>query len=378
MNNLKLEYPSKVEFGTGSIGNLPAYLLADGRKRVLLLCDIAVAHHFPSKNVLAKLTGIDVKILPGPCHEPTYSDLDVVLATCNDFTPDCIVGVGGGTVMDLAKIAAVLTDKNTRVEDILGSGKVEQRSIGLYLVPTTSGTGSEATIRAIISDPHTGDKKAVESSALMADAVFLDPQLTFTVPSDVTASTGMDALVHCIEAFINRHSHPLIDMYALKGVDLISHNLAAAVATGRQLGPREALMLGSFYGGLCLGPVNTAAIHALAYPLGGKFHVPHGAANALLLPYVMDFNMPACEEKMAKLAKILRESPSCNDTGTVAEYIQNLCNTCGIRTRMSDFGIAQTDIPQLAESAMRITRLLKNNPRTVTYDDALNIYEAAL
>ncbi|MBR4369369.1 MAG: iron-containing alcohol dehydrogenase, partial [Prevotella sp.] len=206
-----------------------------------------------------------------------------------------------------------------------------------------------------------------------------DPKLTLTVPAKVTADTGMDALTHCIEAYTNKFAHPMVDMYALKGIELLAKNLLRAVKDGSDLEAREACALGSLYGGLCLGPVNTAAVHALSYPLGGEYHIPHGLSNAILLPSVMKFNRPANLKKYAEVAVAMGAPVGKNDDETAqngVDFIYQLSEAVGIPSKLTDIGIPQEAVPHLAKAAMEVQRLLKNNPREVTEQDAIDIYNS--
>lgn len=213
----------------------------------------------------------------------------------------------------------------------------------------------------------------------MADAAYIDPKLTWTVPGKITAETGMDALTHCIEAYTNKFAHPVIDVYALQGIRLIAANLLRAVKEGTDVEAREALSLGSMYGGLCLGPVNTAAVHALSYPIGGEYHISHGLSNAILLPSVMRFNMSANVRKYAEVALACGVEPGANDEETAEkgiEFITELSKDCGIPTTLTEIGIPETAVGHMAKAAMNVQRLLKNNPRPVTEADAKAIYES--
>jgi alcohol dehydrogenase class IV len=223
-------------------------------------------------------------------------------------------------------------------------------------------------------------KQGVISPHLVPDASWVDPDLTCTVPTAITASTGLDALTHCIEAFANLHAHPMVDVYALEGIRLITGNLLAAVADGANRPARSRLALGSLYGGLCLGPVNTAAVHALAYPLGSRFHVAHGVSNAVLLPHVLRFNLPAAPERYASIARALGVEVSGSAIAAGEQgilRIEQLIAACPIPRRLSELGIPWTALPGLADAAMTVTRLLKNNPRPLTAPETLEVYHAA-
>jgi alcohol dehydrogenase class IV len=230
---------------------------------------------------------------------------------------------------------------------------------------------------AILLDETTNEKKGIISPDLVPDAVYIDPVLTLSLPAKLTAETGIDALCHCIEAYTNKFAHPTVDLYALEGIKLIGANLLKACQNPKDLDARAALSLGSMYGGLCLGPVNTAAVHALSYGLGGKYHISHGLANAILLPYVMLFNLPACVDKTAEIALALG-IPKGPDAETTAlqgiAKIRELCIACGIPQHLSALGIQSVDLPELAAIALNVKRLLNNNPREVGMDDAMSIF----
>ena len=215
---------------------------------------------------------------------------------------------------------------------------------------------------------------------LIPDAAYVDPELTYTLPPAVTAATGVDALTHCIEAYANRFAHPTVDLYALQGIKLIAANLVQAVEMSDDADARAAMALGSLYGGLCLGPVNTGAVHALAYPLGGEFHVAHGVSNSVLLPHVLAFNLPAAPERYADIALALGVTAGDTPEDTALkglDRLRELSKECGIPAGLTDLDIPEEAIPRMAESAMKVTRLLKNNVRELTAADAEAIYQSA-
>jgi alcohol dehydrogenase class IV len=223
-------------------------------------------------------------------------------------------------------------------------------------------------------------KKGVVSPFLVPDAAYIDPTLTVSMPPGVTASTGIDALTHCIEAYTNKFAHPAVDVYALEGIRRIAKSLPTAVRHGGDLDARESMCMGSLYGGLCLGPVNTAAVHALAYPLGGEFHIAHGLSNAVLLPFVMDFNLPACPERTAQVALALgveAESDVMETARAGVDAVRRLSRECGTDLPLAKLGIPESAIPQLAQAALKVTRLTRNNPRELTLEAAEQIYREA-
>jgi alcohol dehydrogenase class IV len=290
---------------------------------------------------------------------------------------DCVVGIGGGSVLDLAKLIAAFANSVQRVEDAFGIGLLKDRSCHLVCVPTTSGTGSEVSPNAILLDEDEQLKKGVVSKFLVPDAAFIDPQLTVALPATITAYTGLDALTHCIEAYTNKFAHPVIDVYALEGIRLCAKYLLRAINDGTDLEAREGMSMASMFGGFCLGPVNTAAVHALAYPLGGEFHVPHGLSNAILLPEVFRFNISASPERHAEVARALGVVES-NDAILMAalgsDKLAALIQGSGIMENPSISQIDLLAIDRMVLSATKVTRLLKNNPRSLSAEDIAGIY----
>jgi alcohol dehydrogenase class IV len=357
---LVLHQPSKVSICAGCLADCAADLA--GRRAFV------VTGRFGA--TLAKPLG-DVTIYDRINAEPTVEMFRECLAAARDARPDVVVGLGGGSPLDVAKLIAALLPGEQQIGEVFGIGKLGPRRVGLVCVPTTAGTGSEVSPNAILLD---GDfKKGVISPYLVPDAAYIDPALTLSVPPDVTAATGMDALTHCIEAYANRFAHPVVDVYALEGIRRITRSLAAAVADGQDLAARTDVAYGSYYGGLCLGPVNTGAVHALAYPLGGEFHIAHGVSNALLLTYVLEFNLPAATERYNAIATAMGESSA----AAGLERLRALSRQISLPMRLRDVGIPQDAIPRLAKSAMTVTRLLERNVRTVTEPDAIEIYHKA-
>ena len=364
--------PEIIEFGVGIAGKLGAWAKAQGFSRALVISDAFNA----SRVDILELPG-DVTVFSQVKPEPDTDNLDLVLVAANAAQADLIVGFGGGSAMDLAKLASVLSGSTQTLRDVVGAGKVAaRRRAALAQVPTTSGTGSEAGIRALVTDPATQAKLAVESIHMLADIAVIDPGLTFTVPAATTAATGVDAMAHCVEAFTNRKAHPMIDLYAIEGVRLVGRYLARAVADGSDAEARAGLSLASLYGGFCLGPVNTAGGHALAYPLGTRWHVAHGAANALIFPHVLAFNTPSVSQKTAQVIDALNLSAG-SDPASVFDATFGFCSGLGIEMRLSALGVPEADLEAMADDAFAIRRLLDNNPRDLGRGDILSIYQAA-
>ena len=380
MNIVTLLQPPHLVFGNGCAPQAADFLARRGVKRILLVTSKSVRPQItPLVDSLKKNLSdvIEAGFVPA---EPTVLFFQTALAEARGAGADAVLAVGGGSVIDVAKLLAALIQGRQTVAEIFGVNLLESRSLPLVCLPTTAGTGAEVSPNAILLDEADELKKGVVSPHLVADAAFIDPLLTRGVPAAVTAATGLDALTHCIEAYANKFAHPLVDNYALQGIRLISQNLRAAVRDGNDLGARAALSLGSLYGGLCLGPVNTAAVHALAYPLGGRFRIAHGVSNALLLPHVLRFNFSAAPERHAEMALALGLAPKGSALATAergVEFLSQLSRDVGVPQHLSALRIPRSAIPELAQAAMQVTRLLKNNLRPLTEADAAQIYTAA-
>lgn len=379
MEQITLLQPQKIVFGTGCINTFKEDFLKMGYKRLFI---VTLPFMIPAiKETIDEIagTGVSIDYYTEISAEPSINDFNTVLKKAKEFNADSFLGIGGGSVLDVTKLVATLVESEQKTEDLFGIGFITKKGKWFACMPTTSGTGSEVSPNAILLDENDMLKKGVVSPFLMADAAYIDPKLTWSVPAKVTAETGMDALTHCIEAYTNKFAHPMVDMYALMGIKLIAANLEKAVKDGNDKEAREAMSLGSMYGGLCLGPVNTAAVHALSYPLGGEYHISHGLSNAILLPSVMKFNYIANPQKYAEVAVACGIERKASDEETAlagVEFITSLSKKCGIPTTLTELNIPEDAVDHMAKAAMNVQRLLKNNPRTVTEDDAKEIYKS--
>jgi alcohol dehydrogenase class IV len=378
MRSITFLQPQRLTFGSGCLAQAMEYLkaLPDRRIHILHSASMAVRVEEIRRELLA--SGCAVSVGCAGVGEPTIAAFETALQKAREAKPACVLGIGGGSALDLAKLIAAFVRNEQRIEETFGIGLLSSRNCGLVCVPTTSGTGSEVSPNAILLDEAAQLKKGVISGHLVPDAAFVDPDLTRSVPPMVTAYTGLDALTHCVEAYTNKVAHPMVDLYALNGVSLCAKFLARAVGSGDDMEAREGMALASLYGGLCLGPVNTAAVHALAYPLGGEFHLPHGLSNAVLLPAVFRFNAEVSPERHAAVAQALG-AELCGSAMEIAlagaARLEELARECGIDTNLSSHGLERGSIPHMAAAAMSVTRLLRNNPRELTQADAECIYE---
>jgi alcohol dehydrogenase len=320
----------------------------------------------------------------------TYSDVvadppEAVVEAAAGFArqqgSELVIGLGGGSSMDVAKLVAVLAGSAQPLAEMYGIGKVTGKRLPLIQIPTTAGTGSEVTNIAIVTTGET-TKMGVVSPQLYADLALLDASLTLGLPPVVTAATGIDAMVHAIEAYTSRHKkNPLSDMLARQALSLLSTNLVKACENGHDLDARQAMLLGACLAGQAFSNAPVAAVHALAYPIGGIFHVAHGLSNSLVLPHVLRFNLPEATGHYAELAGIVVPHASGSEEARAQALIvamQQIAKITGVETTLQQVGITERDLDRLADEAMLQTRLLGNNPRELTRADARAIYAAAL
>ena len=327
-----------------------------------------------------RTAGIEVHIYSGVVADPPEAVVLGAVEFARSRDVDIVIGLGGGSSMDVAKLIAVLARSEQDISQIYGICNVKGARLPLVQIPTTAGTGSEVTNIAIVTTGAT-TKTGVVAPQLYADLAILDASLTLGLPPKVTAATGIDAMVHAIEAFTSKHKkNPLSDMLARHALTLLSANLVTACDEGSNLAARQAMLLGAYFAGQAFSNAPVAAVHALAYPIGGIFHVPHGLSNSLVLPHVLRFNLPAAAEQYAELASLINPHAH-GSTEARAEALiaamQQIAAVTGIETTLRQVGIQETDLDRLADDAMLQTRLLGNNPRELTRADARAIYAAA-
>jgi alcohol dehydrogenase class IV len=379
MRDFRFSYGPRLIFGPGTVDGLadllppgPCLFVTDRQLRELGLADGTLA-------ALAE-AGMEARIFDAVEADPSRETLMAAVAAGEGCK--AVIGFGGGSPMDIAKLAAYLLGTKDDLEDLWGLDKAIGRRLPLILVPTTAGTGSEATPVSIITVGG-AEKKGVSSAALVADWAVLDPGLTTGLPRSVTAATGIDAMVHAIEAYTSaRLKNPMSDLLAREALRLLAGNLDRVLGDPADIEARGAMLLGAHLAGVAFANAPVGGVHALAYPLGGHFHVPHGVSNALMLSHVLGHNLHAAMPLYAELGTLL--DPELNGFGTqgqaqgFVEAMAAICRRAGIPARLSELGISATDIDLLAGEAMKQERLLMNNPCPITEADARRLYEAAL
>ncbi|MHC4042102.1 iron-containing alcohol dehydrogenase [Bradyrhizobium sp. 23AC] len=372
---------SLVETGSSArIGELAAGL---GCRSVLLVSDPGVAAAGLLKPGLEGLqrAGVGVTMFTDVEADPPEHVVMAGVQKALAAKVDGVVSIGGGSSMDTAKLVALLAVGRERLSDVYGVGLAKGPRLPLILAPTTAGTGSEVTPISIVTTGE-NEKKGVVSPVLLPDWAVLDAELTLGLPPAVTAATGIDAMVHAIEAYTSKRSkNPVSDCLAREALRLLGGNIHEACTNGGNLDAREAMLLGSMLAGMAFANAPVAAVHALAYPVGARFHVPHGLSNSLVLPGVLRFNAVAAELLYAEIADVLlpeQKGGARQRSAALIDYLSKLPMQLGLPTRLRDVGISDNDVPQLAAEAMKQQRLLVNNPREVSLDDARAIYSGAL
>ncbi|TRZ40309.1 iron-containing alcohol dehydrogenase [Niallia circulans] len=326
--------------------------------------------------------GVSVDTNTNILPEPTLENIEQVFEATASTNYDVLIGIGGGSVLDTTKILSVLKTNDSSVEQLLGTDLVVNPGAPTILIPTTSGTGAEVTPNAIVTLPDQELKVGIVSKLLLPTLVILDPVLTLKLPKPITAATGMDAFTHSLESFISTKANPISDMFALESIRLISSSIVEAFQNGQSIEAREKMLVGSMYGGMALTSAGTAAVHALAYPLGGKYKIPHGVANSMLLPHVMKYNMDAIADRLALVAEPMGISAQGLSNSQLAEKvvekIVEWTNVLEIPQDLKNYGVKEEELPEISVSASQVTRLLNNNPKKLSIADIEAIYRELL
>ena len=376
---------ASIRFGAGLLAQLGEMVVNEIGTRVLLVTDPGMMATGIVDKALASLkgAGVEVTLYQDVKADPPESTVNLCAQMAIECKAQGVIGLGGGSSLDVAKLAALLATGNQSLQDAYGVGNAKGPRLPLILVPTTSGTGSEVTPISIVTTGES-EKMGVVSPVILPDIALLDPELTLGLPPHITAATGIDAMVHAIEAYASAsaNNNPISLNLATEALRLMGASLETAVHSGDNLKARSDMLLGSMMAGQAFANSPVAAVHALAYPIGGHFHVPHGLSNALVLPYVLRFNAEVAPKPYAEiaaftfpeLAKITDEKERAN---AFCEAMADLSKRCGLQQTLREMDIPPDFLPKLASDAMNQTRLLVNNPRELTEADALNIYKAA-
>ena len=375
----ELRMPNTVYGGLNSLENLSSILTENHAKKVVILTDpgVRASGLLERPFALIQKSGAEFLVLDDLKAEPTVEQAESVIQRCRTHSPDFILGIGGGSVMDVAKLCSVLVGNEIPLRDLLDRPLIAKKSTRCLLIPTTAGTGSEATPNSIVTVVEKDLKVGIVNPDLVADFVILDAEMIRKLPGNIVASTGLDALTHAIECFTSKKANPFSDMFALQALRLILDNIESAYSDPDNMEAKSAMLTASFFGGVAITAAGTTAVHALSYPLGGKYHIPHGLSNAILLVPVMKFNEPACRERLARVYDAVNPQSPITEVQKSAWVIQRLSSiiqNLNIPTSLSTFGIGMEGLDELVDAGLQVKRLLVNNRRTVTAEDARNIY----
>ncbi|WP_032093308.1 iron-containing alcohol dehydrogenase [Necropsobacter rosorum] len=375
-------HTNKVIGGANSIEKITDVVKAHNADNVIIITDPGVfnAGLVAKPKTLLDNANIGVHIIHDTPPEPPLEKINQIYHTAKQFNADMVIGIGGGSAMDTAKLVAILLNNNVELSDVIdGKAKFRNKGIPTLMIPTTAGTGSEATPNSIVLIPERELKVGIVDEKMIPNCVILDPLMTVGLPKHITANTGIDALCHAIECYISRKSNPFSDTFALKSIKLISRSIRTAYQNGADLNAREDMILGAYFGGVCIATSSTVAVHALSYPLGGKYHIPHGLSNAILLPDVMQFNLDVCEEKFANVAKAMNlDVQGLTQRQAAQKMIDELyalIRDLEIKCDLKSVGITEDVLDELVDSAFTVRRLLDNNPKEMTKTDIRLIYQ---
>lgn len=381
--SFSINQPTSIHFGVNAIQQLGDVVARMQGSKVFLVADPGLKN----AGIITQVTSVlKKKKIPYMLYDKVVPEPGLKLADqgaklAKKEKADCVVGIGGGSALDIAKAVSILLTNGGKAEDYLGLDKIKLPGVPKIMVPTTAGTGAEVTFTAVFINEKTNSKGGMNGDPLYPDAAILDPVLTLSLPPHVTAATGIDAFTHALEAFVSTQAHAISDMYAMEAMALISNNLGAAYANGTNIEARSAMLMGSLLGGKALATAGVGLVHAMAYPLGGMFNTAHGLANAVLLPYVVEYNIIGNPLKFATIAEIMgyeTEGLPLREAGQLAvEAIHQLNADVGIPGSLESLGIPADRIPEMAKIALTVTRPVENNPRKPTLDDVISIYEAA-
>ena len=379
LKQYELKMPSAVYSGESALEHIKG--ICEGRyKKALIFTDKGIMNAGLIEKPLKYFeeAGVEYHILSDLPAEPSCDQAQAVIDESEAFGPDLIVAIGGGSVMDIAKLASMLIGGELKVRDLLESPKLAKKKVASMMIPTTAGTGSEATPNSIVAVPEKELKVGIVNDEMIADHVILDGEMIKKLPRKIAASTGIDALCHAIECYTSKKANPFSDTFAMEALELIINNIEKSCDDPEAIEAKNAMLIAAFYAGVAITASGTTAVHALSYPLGGKYHIAHGVSNAMLLMPVMRFNEPCCRERFCRVYdRVCGEKPGLSDeekSAWVMDTMDRIVKHLDIPTDLKEFGVGKEDLDELAAAGMDVQRLLVNNMREVTLSDAKNIY----
>ncbi|SES73842.1 Alcohol dehydrogenase, class IV [Enterococcus malodoratus] len=375
-----LKMPKNIIAGEHAIEQL-AEIISKDIQKIVIFTDKGIlgAGLVDAPKAVIEKAGVEYTIISEIPAEPNYHEAQAMVDEFKKEQADFIIAIGGGSVMDVAKLASILATDDYTVKDLLDDPLLAKKQVASLMIPTTAGTGSEATPNSIVGVPEKELKIGIVNSEMIADYVILDSRMIKNLPKPIAAATGVDALCHAIECFTSAKANPISNTFSLEALDLIMNNLVEACTNPDALEAKSNMLLGSFYAGVAITSSGTTAVHALSYPLGGKYHIAHGVSNAMLLTPVMTFNQPAIKELLAiAYDRVVKDGDKALSVDEKSEYMINqleeIVKVLEIPTSLKEFNVPAEDLDGLVAAGMEVTRLLVNNKREVTPEDAKKIY----
>ena len=376
----QVKIPSCSYGGEGSIEKIKEIIAKEKSQKVVVFSDEGIKATGLLDILTKQLdeTGVQYHVFTDCKPEPTYLQVEAVVDMVQGQECDLIIGLGGGSVMDAAKLASVLKGAPYTIKDLLNDPTQAEKKVKTVMIPTTCGTGSEATCNAIVAIPEEKSKKGIVNDNMIPDYVILDAQMIAKLPKAIVAATGVDALAHVVECFTSKKATPFSDCYALEGAKLIFANIREAYNNPDNMDAKNKMLIGAYYGGIAITGSGTTAVHALSYPLGGKFHIAHGVSNAILFAHVMKFNKDACAERLAVLCDAINPAYAEKTVEEKADYvidqIADIVKVTNIPTDLTQYGVTMDDLDFLVTAGSQQQRLLVNNMKELSLDDIRNIY----
>ena len=381
LTKYNLKMPHAVYSGENAMDNVTDIIRQRGAKKVAIFTDkgIEAVGLFALPEEAVKASGAEYYVLDDLRPEPSYMEVQKLIDQFKKDGADLIVACGGGSVLDTAKLASVLVTDEYGVKELLDDPGRAKKCVPIVLIPTTAGTGAEVTPNAIVAVPEKELKVGIVNDNMIADYVILDARLIKNLPVKIAAATGVDAMAHCVECFTSNKKNPLSDTFALEGLDMIINNIEEACLNPDAMEAKKKMQIAAFYGGLAITASGTTGVHALSYPLGGKYHIAHGVSNAILLVPVMKFNEPVIRPLLAQAYdRCAHDGSACateeEKSAWMIRRMDEIVRKLHIPTSLQEFGVPREDLEGLVEAGMQVKRLLVNNMREITPDDARNIY----
>lgn len=382
MKQCQLTVPSVIHAGQGCINQISEIINIEQAKNILIFTDKGVRGAGLCETVEKICATVSYKVIDDLTAEPAVADIERVIAEISGAKIDLIIGVGGGSVMDASKLASIIVGADYTLKDLLKDSSIAKKHIKTIMVPTTCGTGSEATCNAIVAIPEQESKQGIVNNCMIPDYVILDVNMIAKLPPKIIASTGVDALAHVVECFTSKKATVLSDTYAKEGARKIFHNIRKAYSNADDMEAKSEMMVGAFYGGVAITGSGTTAVHALSYPLGGKYHIAHGVSNAILFAHVMAFNKDACADRLAQLCDAVYPELSSKSIDEKAEHIiseiAEVVKATNIPISLKEFGVKDSDLDFLVQAGSQQTRLLVNNCKKLSLDDIRYIYKKVM